>query len=175
MSQSGRRNVGRPDAMVEYTFYYFIYCGGSGGGDCLPTLGVPGVSLPFAMPKTIVRHNRIVFENREFFGVRIYTDGGPAAFCDHSVGTEVPFYMYLSENYTEDGDTIMAKGVQLSGALPYEIEFLADKIPQPNKPGYTGTIYMHLWWGNSGYISSTGWLPNKNSLKITKHDYDIVQ
>ena len=176
MSNSGFCPVGRPDAMLEDANYlFFVYCGGMGGGGCVIPLGVTGVSYPVKIPKFITRNTKLVFENPEFIGIRLYTDAGPAGFCANSIGTEVPFYMALSVDGLLTGEQIMAQGVQLSGALPYSIEFNELKIPQPTHPDWDGNIYVQLYWGNAAYINGAGGLPDNTTLQITKHDYEIVQ
>lgn len=173
MSDTGRENRGRPDANVEAGFLYFRYCGGSGGGDCPVPLGATKTNFIIRMPKAIVWHRRIIFENLEFLGVRIYTDAGATAFCSHSFGTEVSWYMALSNDGVMADADIIANGIELSGALPYEIEFTQDMIPQPTEGSYSGVIYAHIYWGNSGYLNEGGTI-TENSFKIVKHDYDIV-
>lgn len=173
MSDSGQIARGRPDAQVEASYLYFRYCGGMGGGGCLDPLGTTKTAFLLRMPKFIVHHRRIILENREFFGIRIYTDGGSTGFCAHSLGAEVSWYMALSNSDTMSDADIMSRGIQLSGALPYDIEFREDKIPQPIDGGYSGVIYVHVYWGNAGYINENGAI-DQNSVKIVKHDYDIV-
>ena len=187
MSTSGRQNAGRPDAMVEGNkspagsyeadplALFFTYCGGSGGGACILPMGVSSVVYDLMLPKRVVYNRRMVFLNREFYGVRIYSNGGPSGPCPNSLGVEQPFYMALSKDGLMTEAEVMAKGVVLSGPLPYEIELKANRIPQPTDPGYLARVFVHLVWGNPGYISSTGITPNRNSLQLVKHDYDIVQ
>lgn len=179
MSGSGMQKLNRPDAMVEAGFMYFTYCGGSGAGMCLTPLGITGIALPYRVSKAITRNKRIIFENREFYGVRIYTNAGSNGLCPNSIGSEVPFYAALSADGLMTPEQIMAQGVQLSGPTPYEIEFKENKIPQPINPGYANTIYLQLYWGNAGYLNELGepvdtsHKPTVNSFKIVKHDYEI--
>lgn len=177
MSESGRTNKGRPDAMVEAGFLAFRYCGGSGGGGCITPAGATGKVLTYRLQKFIVFNKRIVFENKEFFGVRFYTDAGPAGLCSHSLGVEVPVYMALSIDGNLTDAQVMAKGKVLTGALPYAIEFNSKDIPQPYEGGWADHIFVHLYWGNAGYINQTsdviGALPTDNSFRIVKHDYDV--
>jgi len=177
VSSGGFCPVGRPDAMLEdATFLFFVYCGSVGGGGCVLPMGVTGVTYPVKIPKFITRNTKLIFENPEFTGIRIYTDGGPAGTCPNSVGTEVPFYMALSVDGLLTAEQIMAQGVQLMGATPYSIEFNELKIPQPTHPDWDGNIYVQLYWGNTAYINGIGpQVPNDSTLKITKHDYEIVQ
>lgn len=172
-SASGHKDVGRPDANVAAGFMFKQYCGGSGGGGCLFPIGVTGVVLPYRMPRSIVRHRRILFENKEFRGVRIYTDAGSTGLCDHSIGSEVGFYMMLSSSDTIDAELIERQGQFLIGALPYDIEFLENDIPQPKNLDYDGYIYVHLYWGDAGYMNEGGAIPDEYSMRIIKHDYDI--
>lgn len=176
MSNNGFCTIARPDAMLEDANYlFFVYCGGSGGGGCVLPLGVTGVTYPVKIPKFITRNTKLVFENPEFIGIRIYTDAGPSGFCANSLGSEVPFYMALSVDGIMTDAEIVAQGVQLSGTLPYSIEFTELKIPQPTNPAWNGNIYVHIYWGNAGYLNGAGGLPDDSTLQITKHDYEIQQ
>jgi hypothetical protein len=174
MSNGGRVDRGRPDAMVEAGYIFLRYCGGSGGGGCLVPLGTTKTAFLIRMPKFIVHHRRIIFENKEFEGIRIYTDAGADGFgCLHSLGVEQSWYMALSNSGVMADADIISRGIQLSGTLPYQIEFKEDKIPQPVEGGYSGVIYVHVYWGNAGYINENGAI-DANSIKIVKHDYDIT-
>ena len=174
MSDSGFKKVGRPDASVEAGFMFFQYCGGSGGGGCLPLLGVTGVVLAYKMPRFIVRNRRIIFENKEFLGVRIFNDGGAAGLCDHTLGSEVGFYMALSADGQLTDEEVQQRGVFLTGELPYDIEFLAKDIPQPALGAeWLGYIFVHLYWGSTNYLNEGGSVPDQFSMRIKKHDYDI--
>lgn len=176
MSNNGFCPVGRPDAMLEdATFLFFVYCGGMGGGGCVLPMGITGLTYPVKIPKFITRNTKLIFENPEFGGLRVYADAGPSGSCANSLGVEQPFYMALSVDGLLTGAQIMAQGVQLSGALPYSIEFNELKIPQPVHPDWDGNIYVQLYWGNAGYINGAGAVPTDSTLRITKHDYEIVQ
>lgn len=177
MSDAGRTDKGRPDAMVEAGYLAFRYCGGAGGGGCLVPAGATGVVLEYQLQRYIVFNKRIVFENKEFFGVRFYTDAGPDGFCSHTLGVEVPVYMALSIDGNLTDAEVQARGVPLTGALPYAIEFNAKDIPQPYEGGWASHIFVHLYWGSAGYLNQSsdiiGALPTENSFRITKHDYDV--
>ena len=172
MSDGGRVDRGRPDAMVEAGFIYLRYCGGSGAGSCLTPLGVTKTAFLIRMPKFIVHHRRIIFENKEFEGIRIYTNS-PVGLCPNNLGTEKNWYMALSNSDTMSDADIMSRGILLNGALPYQIEFREDKIPQPVDGGYSGVIYVHVLWGDTSYLNEGGTIDD-TSIKIVKHDYDIV-
>ena len=177
MSDGGRTNKGRPDAMVEASYLYFFYCGGKGGGGCLSPLGVTGVTLEYRVPKFIVFNKRIIFENREFYGVQIYTDAGPDGLgCSHSLGSDVGFYMALSADGFMTDAEIMERGKFIQGALPFTIEFTGTDLPQPTDAGWVNKVFVHLYWGNTGYINggnSTSNVIDEDAFRITKHDYDV--
>lgn len=173
MSDGGRVSRGRPDAMVEAGFIFLRYCGGLGGGGCITPLGLTKTAFLIRMPKFIVHHRRIIFENLEFQGIRIYSDGGASGGCPNSLGVEKNWYMALSNSDTMSDADIMSRGILLNGALPYQIEFKEDKIPQPVDGGYSGVIYVHVLWGNTTYINEGGTI-DAGSIKIVKHDYDIT-
>jgi len=156
-------------------YLFFVYCGGSGGGGCVLPLGITGVTYPVRVPKFITKNTRLIFQNPEFAGIRIYSDGGPSGPCANSIGAEVGFYMALSVDGNLTGSEIIEQGVHLIGEGPYEIEFKELKIPQPVNPLWENKIYVHLYWGNTGYINGAGAVPSDTTLKITKHDYEIEQ
>lgn len=172
MSDTGQANVGRPDANIDGGFIFYQYCGGKGGGGCLDPLGATGVVLEYRMPRFIVRNKRIIFENKELFGVRIYSDGGAVFLCDHSLGVEQGFWMALSIDGQLTDSEVINKGKFITGALPFDIEFLAKDIPQPTSPSWDNHIFVHLYWGNAGFINEGGAI-DENSMRIKKHDYDI--
>ena len=132
-SNSGQLKVGRPDAALDGGFIFKQYCGGMGGGGCLIPLGITGIAIPYKMPRSIVRHRRIILENKEFIGVRIYTDAGSNGLCPNSIGSEVGFYLALSVDGLMTDTEMQQQGKFISGALPYDIEFLAKDIPQPKE------------------------------------------
>lgn len=180
MSDSGQVKLNRPDAMVEAGYLYFTYCGGSGAGLCLLPLGISGIAIPFKVPKSITRNTRIIFENREFYGVRLWSNAGSNGLCPNSIGApEMPFWAALSADGLLTGKQVMEQGVQLSGATPYEIEFKELKIPQPKDSNWQGRIYLQLYWDRPDLINELGQpsdsshRPDATSFRIVKHDYEI--
>lgn len=172
MSDSGFKKVGRPDANVDGGFIFYQYCGGKGGGGCLEPLGTTGIVLEYRMPRFIVRNRRIIFENKELFGIRIYSDGGAAGFCDHSLGVEQGFYMALSSDGNLTDEEVQSRGKFITGALPFDIEFLAKEIPQPAELSWDNQIFVHIYWGNVNFINEGGEI-TEDAMRIKKHDYDI--
>jgi len=172
-SNSGWKPVGRPDATLDGGFIFYMYCGGKGGGGCLDPLGTTGIVLAYRVPRFIVRNRRILFENKEFNGVRIFTDAGAGGLCSHTLGSEVGFYMALSADGQLTDAQVVQRGKHITGALPFDIEFLAKDIPQPAQGAeWLGYIFVHLYWGNTGYLNEGGEI-DQYSMRIKKHDYDI--
>lgn len=173
MSDSGYKKVGRPDSGIDAGFLFMQYCGGTGGGGCAFPLGVTHAEIYFKMPRFIVRNKRVVFENKEFMGVRIFTDGGASGFCPNSPGVEVGFWIALSADGQLTQDQVKAKGKFINGVLPYDIEFLAKDIPQPIGSDWLGYIVVQLVWDSLSYVNEGASIPNQNSMRIKKHEYDI--
>ena len=61
--------------------------------------------------------------------------------------------MGLSASALDDPETTARAGVELSGALPYDISFNADKCPQPNDPAWEAIIYVYVWWGDATLVN----------------------
>ena len=192
MSESGLQFRGRPvsqkDNERQYRFY--SYCGGGGAGQCVEPLGVPGIVLEYRVSKYIVFNRKIIFENSDFFGILIATDGGPEFLCDHSVDAYVDCFMGLAATDDLDiNDTAHAGGVVLNGIddLGASIEFDATKIPQPflpardgggPNPDWAAKIYVYLWWGDPSYVNGAGDIFNGGAIdarafNIIKHDNDV--
>ena len=168
---------GTPNTDTEDTVRLLLYCGGAGGGGCVVPLGVSGIMIPYRVPKYITYNRKIVFENKEFQGIRIFTDGGPAGLCSNSIGDiEVPFWMGLTADSGADIETTAKAGYELSGALPYDIEFPAEKCPQPTDPAWENIVYVAVWWGSPLLmVDNTQSEIIPESLDLKKHDKDTKQ
>lgn len=184
MSKSAKAFTGRPNTDSKDTVRLLLYCGGGGGGGCPDLLGATGVILPIRVPKYITYNRKIVLQNNEFFGFRVYNDGGKGGFCSHSLGAEQPFWVGLTADSGADIETAAKAGLQLSGALPYEVEFPALLCPQPTDPAWENIVYVCVWWGNSGYINESGFSAaaiasamgsSTAPVAIIKHDKDSKQ
>lgn len=192
MSDSGLQPRGRSNSQKDWQDQYRIwrYCGGGGAGACPDPLGAEGIVLKYRVQRDIVFNRKIVFQNSDFFGILIASDGGPDFFCSHSAGGYVDCYMGLADNDSEDlRATAQAGGVILNGVadLGALIEFDAPKIPQPflseaegggPNPDWESAIYVYLWWGDPTYISAAGDIFNggaidERAFNIVKHDNDI--
>ena len=173
MSDSGLNFKGRPNTDNIETLRILRYCGGSGGGDCLEPLGVEGIVLPYRVPKYITYNRKIIFHNNEFFGIRIYNDGGPAGFCSHSLGSPADFYIGLAADPNLDMETTAKAGLFISRneVLPYDIEFDTRLCPQPDDPAWENIVYVYVWWGDSSFMAEGGDI-DVGSITLTKHDKD---
>lgn len=157
-------------------FTLFSGCGLGGNGVCLVTIDTEHKILEFKVSKYIVYNRKIVFTNPSLTGIRIYTDAGPAGLCDHSLGTEVTWWFNISsDGNVVDVEAFAKTGVELSGVLPYEIEFTNPRLlPQPTDAAWDAKIYAYIWWGNPDYVAARGFTSEAiGSLHIAKHDYDI--
>lgn len=174
MSEAGRLDQGRPNAANEEGYLLFLYCGGKGGGGCVTPLGVTNAKFAYRVPKFITANRRVIIQNNN---VRLFNDAGPDGFgCPDSQGViEKPFYMALSVDGNLSDAQVVAQGVQLSGALPYNIEFSALKTPQPINPLWANQIWVQLYWGDPTVINQGGNPITSSMMAITKHEYDIKQ
>lgn len=181
MSESGMRNRGRPDALVEASHMLFLYCGGSGAGGCITPPSGRSAVFSFQVPKFITYNRRLVLENKVVSGLRFWNNAGSDGICPNSLGVvESPFWVAFTDNGILDENSIETKGIRLSGALPYNFEVPADHLPQPvlpngggPNPNWVSIIYVHVFWKTAGLMNEGGVIGNR-SVKIAKHDYDIV-
>lgn len=184
MSQSSKAFTGRPNTDSKDTVRLLLYCGGGGGGGCPDVLGATGLMLPIRVPRYITYNRKIVFQNNEFFGFRIYSDAGNDGLCDHSLGTEQSFWMGLTADSGADIETVAKAGLELSGALPYEVEFPALLCPQPTDPAWENIVYVCVWWGSAEYMNESGFSAaaiatvlgsTSSPITLIKHDKDSKQ
>lgn len=177
MSQGPLNFKGTPNTDSNDTVRLLLYCGGAGGGDCSFPIGVTGIMLAYRVPKFITYNRKIVFENKEFFGIQFFNDAGAGGFCAHSVGTtEFPFWIGLTADGSEDIETAAKRGYELSGDPPYDIEFPADKCPQPTDPAWENIVYVAVYWGSASYMTSAvNSTISEFSLDLKKHDKDTKQ
>lgn len=173
MSDSGLNFKGRANTDNLETMRILRYCGGSGGGDCLPVLGATGIVLAYRVPKYITYNRKIIFHNNEFFGIKIYIDAGSTGFCDHSIGASVPWYIGLAADPGLNIEATAKAGLLIpaSAVLPYDIEFETRLCPQPTDPAWENIVYVYVWWGNAGYLTEGGDI-DVASMTLTKHDKD---
>ena len=81
--------------------------------------------------------------------------------------------MALSSDPNLDLDYPLTAGVELSGALPYDIEFIPPNLPQPTDAAWANRIYAYIYWGNDEFVNDPGEIATA-SLDIIKHDRDVL-
>lgn len=184
MSAGPQNFKGRPNTDSTDTLRILRYCGGGGGGGCPDLLGATHIIIPIRVPRYITYNRKIILNNNEFFGFRIFQDAGSDGLCDHSYGAEQSFWMGLSADSAADPESTAKAGVELSGALPYEVEFPANKCPQPTDAAWENIVYVYVWWGDATMLNESGFsaatiaqVINESSAPITlvKHDKDSKQ
>lgn len=176
MSSGPMNFKGRPNTESEDTLRLLLYCGGGGGGGCLTPLGTTGVMLAYRVPKFITYNRKIVFENREFFGVDISIDNGSDGFCANSIGADHSWWMGLTADSTADIEATAKAGYELSGDTPYDIEFPADMCPQPTDSAWENIIYVAVFWGDANLMNNnTTGTVDDFCFNIKKHDKDTKQ
>jgi len=184
-TSNGRNYIGRPqtdasdvkDVITEFeqNIRIFRYCGGIGGGGCVVPAGIEYVVWPFRVSKYIVYNRKVIFHNPELTGLRFYTDAGADILCPNSIDVEQDFYMGLSASDSDDPETTAKAGTVLNGAPPYDIEFRAEKIPQPTDPSWESIIYVYVWWGNTAWINLGSAFHDltQPSIELVKHDNEL--
>jgi len=91
--------------------------------------------------------------------------------------------MGLSSDSAADPESTAKAGIELSGALPYEVEFPADKCPQPTDAAWENIVYVYVWWGDSNLMNKSGFTAagmeeatgTTAALTLVKHDKDSRQ
>lgn len=178
MSRGPLNFKSRPNTDSIDTVRLLLYCGGQGGGGCLLPLGTTGVMLAYRVPKFITFNRKIIFENLDLLGVRIFDDGGPDGFfCSSTIGNnEQTWWMGLTADSAADIEATAKAGYQLSGEPPYDIEFPANRCPQPTDAAWESVVYVAVFWGSTEFMNdNTSGRVNTQSFNLKKHDKDSRQ
>lgn len=182
MSESARKDSSYPKSQVEAPrFIIFKSCGGMGGGDCVYPLNDTDFVIPIRVPKHLTYNKSLLIHNPEFLGVDIFADAGASGFCANSAGARQSWWLAFSDDGILTPSEVMARGIQISAAPPFDIEVDAKKLPQPvlegggANPDWENRIYMHIYWGNTSFVSGSSYLLNQDErvLEVTKHNYEI--
>jgi hypothetical protein len=183
MSETARKDHAYPKSQVQTPrFIIFRFCGGSGGGDCPVLLGDTQFVYPIRVPKHLVFNKSLLLNNPEFLGVDIFGNAGAVGFCNPaSDSVRKPWWLAFSDDGVLSVGEIMANGIYINQAPPFEIEVDASKLPQPvllgggANPDWEQRIYVHIYWGDPSYVTFSGYLANRDErvLEVVKHNYDI--
>lgn len=152
MTQS-RRTLGFPSNQTKGSDWdYFAGCGGSGAGACVLPAGFSYIYWGIKVNPFSMHNSKLVLFN-DFF--KPYTDS-PSGFCDHNDGSPRGFDVLLLHEAPISGlDRSKATGIISipdSIALPYELEFDAEHLPQPDHPDYERRIWVALDLGTTGLM-----------------------
>ena len=175
MGQFDIAKQGRPKSSLKRDWQILLYCGGGGAGDCPFVQTLTRFSFVIQVNPFSVLNKNLVLLNPEFFGVRFWADAGPSGPCSSSKGAEQPWYLATSPTDTITDAEILAQNNQFSGATPYQIELSANKLPQPTDPDWDNEIYVHVYWGNAGFVSDIVFTDWTQWLKVVKFDLEIRQ
>lgn len=184
MKQQTRRiDLAYPKSEVKTANEYFIqlFCGGAGGGDCIPVLGYEQFVYPIRVSRSTVFNRSLILHNPEFTGVDVFSNGGAVGICPASADERQPWWLAFSVNGVLTAGQILAQGMEFDQEPGFDIEVGWDKLPQPVLPGggvnplWERRIYVHIYWGDAGFVSPSSYLINQieGVLQVVKHDQDI--
>lgn len=178
MGQGDIQKQGYPKSTIKHNWEIFLFCGGKGGGGCATLTGTTSIKYSIDVNPFDVYNQSLILQNTELTPVRFYTDGGSDGMgCAHTFGTEVNWYLGLSADGVLTDAQIIAQNNVFSGAAPYYIEILANKLPQPTAANWQNKIWVHIYWGNATYVTGmdTTVVNNKQYLKVVKHNFEVKQ
>ena len=177
MGASDTAQRGYPKSLQKKDFTVYLYCGGSGGGNCAAIQNKTQVRFGIEMNPYIVSNDSIVLRNPDFFGIVLYPDAGPDGFgCTSSyvLGTERNWYLGFSNTGSLTDDQVKAQQLlQTAGAPPFDIEVGRNKLPQPTDSDWSGIMYVHIVWDNPLYVSDQVYANDVQYLRVTQHNYQV--
>lgn len=137
-----RENLGFPSNQVKGDdFSYYAGCGGSGAGSCYSPATFSYIYWPIKVNPFSVHNSKLVIHNDSF----VPREDTPVGICTHNGGAAVDFDVLLLYKEPSTGlDRSLATGVisvPASVSLPYDLEFDAANIPQPDNPNYERKIW----------------------------------
>jgi len=166
MGSQTRRQLGFANNQVKGSDWsYFAGCGGFGAGACHSPATYSYMYWPIKVEPFSVRNLKLVLHND---GFAPYTDT-PTGPCTHNAGSQAGFDVLLL--YQEPVGTLdrsKATGiitVPSSITFPYELEFDAANIPQPDNVLYGRKIWVALDFGTTGLMLND--LPQINEAMKT--------
>lgn len=184
MSETRRADLAYPKSQTDDQgmFYLFQRCGGSGAGECGVVLGTTQFVYPIRVSKFVTFNRSLLLQNPYAFGnVEIYNDLGAGGLCDHNMGTLQPWYLAFSDNGVLTDQEVIDRGIYISDPEPpFDIEVDWSKLPQPVltgggvNPNWQNRIYVHIMWGNPGFLTRQSDPLEEGALKVVKHNQDIA-
>lgn len=178
MSETTRKDLGYPKSDLKdvSNFRILKFCGGGGGGACGVLLGATQFVYPIRVPKFLTYNRSMLFENPEFIGVEIYSDGGSDGLCDHTLDALQPFWVGFSDTGVLSDLEVKSQGIMFNQLAGFEFEVQGLKLPQPvllgggANPNWSNRIFVHIVWNSTGFVQQ---VPMRDGIfKVIKHDYD---
>ena len=140
-----RRNLGFPSNQIKGSDWsYFPGCGGSGAGGCKVPAAFSYVYWSIKVNPFSMHNSKLVLHNDAFVP---HLDS-PTGACTHNEGAATDFDVLLMYEEPIAGlDPSLATGIipiPAGTTLPYDLEFDAVNIPQPDHPDYERKIWVVL-------------------------------
>lgn len=151
----GRQNLGFPSNQIKGSdWQYWPGCGGSGAGVCYNPAVYSYIYWGIKVNPFSQHNSKLVLHNDSFIP---HLDN-PAGICAHNDGAAVGFDVLLFyKEPTGVLDRSKATGivsVPSSIMLPYEIEFDAEFLPQPDNIDYERRIWAVLDLKQTGLMTN---------------------
>lgn len=176
MGASDTQAKGYPKSLQKRDWTIYLYCGGSGGGGCPYVQNKTQVRYGIDLNPFIVSNDSITLRNPDFAGIVLYSNNGSDGFCpdSYTLGQEKSWYLGFSNTGVLTDAQVIAQGLlQTAGAPPFDIEVSKNKLPQPTDADWTGTLYVHIVWTNSLYISDQLYVDDIQYLRVVQHNYQV--
>lgn len=166
MASESRRTLGFANNLVKGSdFLYFAGCGGSGAGSCHTPATYSYMYWPIKVEPFSVRNTKLVLHN-DGFAPKL---DNPVGVCTHNDGAQQGFDVLLFYQSPATGlDRSKAVGkitVPSSITFPYELEFDAVNIPQPDNALYERRIWVAIDFGVTGLMTND--LPQTSEVMKT--------
>ena len=148
-----RKNLGFPSNQIKGSDWsYFAGCGGAGAGFCHNPATFSYLYWSIKVNPFSMRNTQLVLHNNSF----VPHLNTPVGICTHNEGAAVDFdVLLLHEEPVASLDGSLATGtihVPASTTLPYELEFDAVNIPQPDHPDYERKIWVAIDMKQAGLM-----------------------
>ena len=167
----GRRNLGFPTNQIKGSDWtYYPGCGGLGATLCFEPASYSYIYWSIKVNPFSVHNSELVLHND---GFAPHTDS-PVGVCLHNDGAQRGFDILLLHESPVGGlDRSLATGIITVPddiTFPYELEFEAEHIPQPDHPDYERRIWVALDLGTTGLM--TGLPQNSEVMQTVKLNWE---
>lgn len=165
--------LGYPKNLVRGSDFTFSPgCGGSGAGFCYLPANFTYLWWRIYATNFVVRNRRLVLQNIDF---KSYLNAGSDGICPNSEGASQSYDVVLS--YASDPSNITAANevtritIAAGQTLPFELEFNATQIPQPDDARWNGIFLVIIDLKATGRMIR-GVAQTAQVLKTVDYDYD---